>query len=140
MSGLPKAILVDIDGTVALRGDRGPFDWKRVGEDKPNAAVIEVVQAMQSAGYRVIFLSGRSAECRKETVKWLMVNVTYYHSGIFMRLENDYRKDSVVKRELYERHIRPHFDVVAVFDDRNQVVEMWRDLGLTCLQVAPGDF
>lgn len=42
----PKVWLVDIDGTVALRGERGPFDWDRVGEDKPNGPVIAVVRAL----------------------------------------------------------------------------------------------
>jgi hypothetical protein len=31
-------------------------------------------------------------------------------------------------------------DVVCVFDDRQKVVDMWRDMGLTCMQVAPGNF
>ena len=31
-------------------------------------------------------------------------------------------------------------DVFAVFDDRQQVVDMWRDNGLQVFQVADGDF
>jgi hypothetical protein len=57
-----------------------------------------------------------------------------------MREAGDSRKDSIVKQELYERHIKPSYDVFVVLDDRNQVVDMWRSLGLVCLQVAPGDF
>jgi hypothetical protein len=57
-----------------------------------------------------------------------------------MREAGDSRKDSIVKQELYEKHIEPSYDVFVVLDDRNQVVDMWRSLGLVCLQVAPGDF
>jgi hypothetical protein len=58
-----------------------------------------------------------------------------------MRAENDGRKDSIVKKELFEQHIVGKYYIDLVIDDRNQVVEMWRkDLGLTCLQVDYGDF
>ena len=30
--------------------------------------------------------------------------------------------------------------VLCVFDDRQKVVDMWRELGLTCMQVDKGDF
>jgi hypothetical protein len=57
-----------------------------------------------------------------------------------MRKYGDYRKDYVVKREIYEQLIAPDYDILCVLDDRNSVVDMWREIGLTCLQVAPGDF
>jgi hypothetical protein len=57
-----------------------------------------------------------------------------------MRKHNDFRKDAIVKKEIYEEKIADHHDVLCVFDDRQLVVEMWRELGLTCMQVAPGDF
>ena len=57
-----------------------------------------------------------------------------------MRKTGDNRKDAIVKREIYETHIKDKYQVDYVLYDRNQVVEMWRSLGLTCLQVADGDF
>lgn len=57
-----------------------------------------------------------------------------------MRPEGDIRKDSIVKREIFENYIRDYYNIQFVLDDRNQVVEMWRSLGLKCLQVAEGDF
>jgi hypothetical protein len=58
-----------------------------------------------------------------------------------MRGHRDQRKDSIIKRELFDGHVRGRFYVEAVIDDRNQVVDMWRrELGLTCLQVDYGDF
>lgn len=57
-----------------------------------------------------------------------------------MRPEGDKRKDSIVKAELFDKHIKDNYAVDFVLDDRNQVVKMWRDMGLKCLQVAPGEF
>ena len=57
-----------------------------------------------------------------------------------MRRTKDFRKDAIVKTELFEAHIRGQFEVLFVLDDRDQVVEMWRQMGFACLQVAPGNF
>lgn len=139
-SGAPPAVLVDIDGTVALMVSRGPFDETRVHEDRPNEPVIAVVRAMAAAGYRIVFCSGRTEVCRRATEKWLVEHVAVAFDALHMRPEGDMRKDSVVKGELFDAHIRNVYRVVAVLDDRNQVVAMWRQLGLTVLQVAEGAF
>jgi predicted kinase len=139
-AGAPPAIMVDIDGTVALMGDRSPYDESLVHLDRPNVAVITSIQAMHAAGHAVLFCSGRTEACRADTEKWLARHVGVAHSGLFMRRVGDQRKDSVVKREIFDRHIRTAWHVVAVFDDRQQVVDAWRELGLTVFQVAPGDF
>ncbi|MFY1686321.1 AAA family ATPase [Plantactinospora sp. WMMB782] len=136
----PKAVIVDIDGTVALMCARSPFDESRVHEDRPNPAVIEAVRAMHAADYLVIFCSGRTDACRGATEKWLIEHVDVPFTALHMRASGDTRKDSTVKRELFNKHIRDSYNVVGVFDDRQQVVDMWRSLGLTVFQVAPGDF
>lgn len=138
--GTPPAVLVDIDGTVALKGARSPFDETRVHEDRPNIPVIEVVRQERAAGKRVIFMSGRTDACREATEEWLRVYVGVPWEALHMRPAGDMRKDSVVKRELFDRHVREHYDVRRVYDDRGQVVAMWRLLGLTCLAVAEGNF
>jgi predicted kinase len=138
--GTRKAVLVDIDGTVALKGARSPFDETRVHEDRPNAPVIEVARAMSDAGHRLVFLSGRTAACRDATVSWLGEHVQRGFDGPFMRAAGDMRKDFTVKLELFDKHVRDAYDVACVLDDRSQVVDAWRSIGLTCLQVAPGDF
>ncbi|MFI7600965.1 AAA family ATPase [Actinoplanes sp. NPDC049681] len=137
---LPEAVLVDIDGTVALMHDRSPYDWHRVGSDLPNPAVIAAVRAMHAAGHAIVFCSGRDAVCRPETEAWLDLYVNVPYEGLFMRPEGDSRKDAIVKREIFEQEIRDRWRVVGVFDDRQQVVRMWRALGLTVFQVAEGDF
>ena len=154
--GKPKCILVDIDGTMALMNGRGPFDWHRVGEDLPNGPVVDLVHIIADHlppdGERwgvppeqieVIFMSGRDEVCREETEIWLD-RLGFFSHKLFMRpsLPDGVQQpaDSVVKLALFDEHIRHNYDVQFVLDDRQQVVDMWRRLGLTCLQVAPGDF
>jgi predicted kinase len=138
--GTPRAVLVDIDGTVALMSGRSPFDETRVSEDQPNRAVIHVVRALHAAGNRIVFLSGRTAGCRAETEMWLTRHVAVPFDGLHMRPVGDSRKDSIVKAELFDTHVRDVYDVTCVLDDRDQVVRAWREMGLTVLQVAEGNF
>jgi hypothetical protein len=138
--GVPDAFLVDIDGTVALMAGRSPYDESRVGEDRPNEPVIRVVRALHAAGYRIVFCSGRTDACSGDTAAWLDEHVGVPYEALHMRSAGDQRKDSIVKAEIFEEHIRHAYRVVGVLDDRMQVVRMWRALGLTVLQVAEGDF
>jgi hypothetical protein len=142
---LPGTFLVDLDGTVALRDETAPgcrswFDWARVAEDLPNTPVITVVQAVAAAGHHIVYLSGRSEVCRRATSVWIAKHVGVAGEALHMRAHWDRRPDQIVKRELYERHVKPNYTVTAVFDDRAKVVRMWRALGLTVLQVADGNF
>jgi predicted kinase len=136
----PSAIMVDLDGTVAIIGDRSPYDAHRAHVDLPNPPVITAVRAMYAAGHAVIYCSGRTDDGRAVTEAWLAEHVGVPYVGLHMRKTGDTRKDSIVKTEIFNEHIRDHYQVVAVFDDRNQVVRAWRDLGLTVFQVAEGDF
>jgi predicted kinase len=137
---LPPAVLVDIDGTVAVMTDRSPYDWERVGSDAPNHAVIGAVRAMHAAGNAIVFCTGRDEEARAETEAWLDLFVGVPYEGLFMRPPGDNRKDAIVKREIFEAEIRDRWRIAGVFDDRRQVVRMWRELGLTVFHVAEGDF
>lgn len=137
---LPKAVMVDLDGTVALMGTRGPFDESLVHEDRPNEPVIATVKALALAGHRVIFCSGRTDACRDATEEWLNRHIGIGYQALLMRKAGDMRKDAIVKLEIFDAEIRHRYHVLAVLDDRNQVVQMWRSLGLTVLQVAEGDF
>jgi hypothetical protein len=131
-------VICDIDGTIAEMGERGPFHWDRVGGDKPIAVIINLLRILAPT-YEIILVSGRSDESMKLTLAWLAEHDVPYAS-VLMRKAGDFRKDAIVKQELYEAHIEPYYEVQFVLEDRNQAVEMWRGLGLTCLQVAPGDF
>jgi hypothetical protein len=87
----------------------------------------------------VILMSGREDKFRPETERWLNANDVVY-SMLLMRKTGDFRKDAIVKRELYETHIKGKYQVFFVLDDRDQVVTMWREQGLVVFQVADGDF
>lgn len=139
---LPKIYLSDIDGTVAqIRANgRSPFDWKRVGEDLPKVDVLNILRTLESAGYEIIFFSGRDAVCMEETKQWLNEHFGVDYK-LFMRTEGDNRGDDIVKNEMFDAHIRDKYYVQAVFDDRDRVVKLWRHtIGLTCLQINYGDF
>lgn len=136
---MTKAIIVDIDGTLAKMNGRGPFEWNRVGEDKINEPVRQMVNAFADRAQVIIF-SGRDGCCRKDTEMWLALNNVRY-DALFMRPEGNFEKDCIIKRRLFDEHVAGKYDIQFVVDDRNQVVDMWRkDLGLTCFQVDYGDF
>jgi predicted kinase len=136
---LPPAWIVDVDGTLALMSERSPYAWHRVGEDAPNPPVVELVRALRAAGNAIVVVSGRDGVARAATLAWLDRH-EIPNDVLLLRARGDTRRDNVVKREIFDRSIRHVWQVRGVLDDRDQVVRMWRGLGLTCAQVAPGDF
>ena len=135
---LPDAVIVDMDGTLALMNGRSPYDVSCCDLDLPNYPVLETVQKLQDSK-TIIIMSGRTDDGKEKTESWLRkYEVKYQH--IYMRATGDMRKDSIIKQELYERFIRDKFNISFILDDRQQVVDMWRGLGLTVFQVAEGDF
>lgn len=139
--GLPEAIIVDVDGTVAdCTGVRSPYDTTKYHLDKPKEDVIRLVRDLHyKCGYKVIFCSGRHEEFFDVTEEWLFQHVKVPIEGLFMRYENG-TEDSVIKSELFNRHILGNYNIVSVFDDRDRVVDMWRARGLLVNQVQRGDF
>lgn len=133
---LPKAIIVDIDGTLAHMNGRGPFDWHKVKEDRVSETIKKIVNSYKGT---IIIFSGRDGVCLSDTIEWLQSNGINF-SDIKMRSAGNNEKDSIIKRRLFEENVRGRYYIEYVLDDRNQVVEMWRQIGLTCLQVADGNF
>ena len=138
---LPDCYLCDIDGTVAQMNGRGPFEWMKVDTDLPKPDVINVINDIAARGTKVIMLSGRDGVCKDLSTKWMdsMQAGIDYHD-FFIRPEGDNRKDTLIKEEIYNMHIKGKYNVLGVFDDRDQVVHMWRHLGLTVFQVDYGNF
>ena len=141
---LPHVILVDMDGTLAHIGDRSPYEDDRCHVDTVNGPVAEMI-----AGYltgrpevKLIIMSGRdSGRSAQATAKWLTDNFPIVPDQIIMRKAGDTRHDNEVKLELFNENIRDKYFVEFVVDDRDQVVQMWRDeLGLPAFQVFWGDF
>ncbi len=137
---LPAAILCDLDGTLAIIHDRSPFDGQRCETDLLNKPIAEIVQNYHQLGIKIILMSGRDEAARRPTINWLSYNKIPY-DALYLRTTGDMRKDAVVKKELFEAHVKGNFFVKFVLDDRNQVIDLWRlELGLPCLQVNYGDF
>ena len=136
-----NSIIVDIDGTLAHRCDRNWFEYDKVDQDYLDVAVHGIVESFHKKGYIILVVSGREGTevCKQKTLAWLDKHEVPYYD-LMMRKEGDYRRDSIVKKEIYETLIKDRFDVEFVLDDRKSVCDMWREIGLKCLQVAPGDF
>lgn len=137
-TGLPLAIICDIDGTLAHHGDRSPYDWARVGEDTIDGTIRMILDHYDS-GYPILLVSGRDEVCRKETEEWLLKHSVPYEE-LFMRPQGNNEDDRLIKQRIYETDIKDKYNVLFVLDDRDKVVKMWRDLGLKCLQVDYGNF
>lgn len=135
---LEDVIVVDMDGTLALMGDRNPYDVSKCDQDPPNMPVLQTILKWQET-HKIIVMSGRTDDGKEKTKSWLKkygVNYTALH----MRTTGDTRKDTIVKKEMYEAYLHNRYNIIAVFDDRKSVVDMWRSIGLSVFQVAEGDF
>lgn len=136
---LPPAIIVDVDGTLANHeGARSPYDASKVHLDGPHPDIINIVNLL-ARNYFVIIMTGRDGSAYRATYQWLMDNHVEFDK-LYIRAEGDTRKDSIIKRELFDEHVRGQYNVEYVIDDRLQVIYMWRALGLRVLDVSGGTF
>ena len=147
-----KWIIFDLDGTLADIEDRrqlctkenGKMDWNKFFDpdniklDKPNMPVIMMAQALTAFGYKIAIFSGRSARTEDATKDWLHEQDVKFDI-LKMRPERNFRPDEQLKLE-WLNNMDWKDNVECVFDDRDKVVNMWREIGLTCAQVAPGNF
>lgn len=142
-----KCIIFDIDGTLAEKGKRNAYDWKNVGEDDPIDSIIDIAHVYNCFHREVItdvcdiiFCSGRDEICRKETIEWLLKwSGVYVKDNLYMRKHNDSRPDWQVKREIWEEISKDYY-IQFIVDDRCQVVDYARNLGLKVLQVEYNNF
>lgn len=146
--GHPKAVIFDLDGTLADNNHRSPFDLSKLLDDAPREMVVTLLTMLHGKGYKILTVSGREsgtkeepAKYRNDTIQWMM------RHGIGIKIDNHYqrkqgdsRKDDIVKEEIFWKHIAPVYDVKLAVDDRDQVVEMWRRIGVECWQVNFGEF
>tara|TARA_Y100000034_G_C6601507_1_gene261693 strand:- start:61 stop:522 length:462 start_codon:yes stop_codon:yes gene_type:complete len=153
---MKKTVIFDLDGTLALidkrrvlSTDDGKMNWgkffdpKNIDLDQPNLPVIKMAQMLHSQGFEVIICSGRSDKTKDATIDWLKkhdVPFDILHMRPTSRGHHwHFMPDDVLKQHWLDHSINKS-NVFAVFDDRQQVVDMWRDNGLTVFQVAKGDF
>lgn len=147
--GMRGVLFCDIDGTVAdlthrrVHVENKPKNWpafeKGIPHDTPIQTIIDVVRTLHDSGWTIVMCTGRGAQHKDITVAWLEQHGVPFHA-IYTRAFKDYRADNIVKAELLEQARGEGYDPDVVFDDRDQVVRMWRDAGVPCVQVAEGDF
>lgn len=140
----------DIDGTLADCSHRlhyinkEPKDWRAffaaVAGDKPLPHIVRLAKHLYAyAKVPVVFVSGRSDECRDETLRWLLLHV-FIGDGLYMRRAGDHRSDDIIKLELLAELRADGLNPIMAFDDRSRVVAAWRAAGIPRAQVAEGDF
>lgn len=147
---MKPVVVFDIDGTLADISERrlhlegSSPDWSRfnggMSTDVPNFPVVELYKALWDSGrFKLVLTSGRNERFRKFTENWLFWNEVRF-DAIYMRADNDGRPDHEIKREFLDRIRQDYGEVLFAVDDRQQVVDMWRRNGVTCLQCADGNF
>src|SRR3989344_3526916 len=152
-SYLSDCIICDLDGTLALLNGRNPYDSSTCENDGVNHSIVFMLNTIQYAdvvfsegshpsefSYTRIFLaSGREERFRAQTESWLKSHSIEYNT-LYMRKTGDFRKDIIIKEEIYNQYIKDRYNVLFILDDRNRIVQNWRKLGLQCWQVAEGNF
>ena len=153
-----KWVIFDLDGTLAdiddrrkkSKKDNGKMDWDKFFDpvniwlDQPNHPVIKMAQVLSDTGHKIAIFSGRSKATKSVTRDWLKTHQVPF-DVIKMRPTSHpwkFMPDDKLK-QIWLDDLFPKKDKdksVCIFDDRSKVVDMWRDNGLTCMQVAPGDF
>jgi len=134
----PEAVLFDIDGTLAFMNNRGPFEWDKVDRDDLNESVAEQIKFHKSLGRKIILLSGRDEEAREKTEYWLNFYGIEYDE-LLMRPKDNWEKDNVIKKRIFNQNLLNRYNVICVYDDRLQVVKMWYELGIFCFNCNQGN-
>lgn len=146
-----RCYLFDLDGTLADLSHRlhhiqkQPKDWDSFFAachlDAPIPHIVDLARSILRIGSNpaVVLVSGRSDVARTPTIDWL-VRHGLPSGPLYMRTAGDHRPDHQVKLELLARIRADGLEPIMAFDDRDQVVKMWREAGIPCAQVAPGDF
>lgn len=131
---LPKAVICDLDGTIAKMSDRSPYDWDRVDEDTCDEMIKIMIKNFHLLGYKIFFLSGRQKKALEKTQSWLKDNdLALDNVSLILREEGDNRDDTVFKLEVYRKDIKPYYQVSLVLDDRPKMVRMWKRMGFNIL-------
>ena len=131
----PTAYVFDVDGTLAqIGGGRNPYDASRAMEDTPTPHVLDIWDQLKE-DHCMLVLTGRKATHRDVTERWLAHNVIHPYM-LWTRANGDNRPDWIVKQELFDTHIAPHFNVLGVFDDRMSVCRMWHLKGVPLFKVG----
>lgn len=134
-----KAFIFDVDGTISNGNGRDFYNPKpeEILADLPIYPTLEVLKYLWHP-YQIIFLSGREAKFYEPTKTWIKQHTPVKDPQLYMRKTGDQRKDCIIKWEIVEKDILPNYDIIAVFDDRKQVIDMWLEKGIFVFDVGQG--
>jgi hypothetical protein len=123
--------------------EKRPKDWASWNEsmhlDTPNRPIINLAKALKFVGNAIVLCTGREEAYREVTSKWMDAHGVEF-DDMYMRADKDYRGDDEIKAEMYEAIIADGYEPWLAVDDRSRVVATWRAKGLTCAQIADGNF
>jgi len=145
---MKKCIIVDLDGTLCDMSDRlalilnpekAKRDWDAfyaaMVNDNVNKWCHDLITTYAIKDIHIIYITGRPEKYLSQTMDWLRRNMCPIN-GLYMRPTNDNRKDTLVKKELFETHVKSKYEILFCLEDRTHLAQMWRSLGLVCLQCA----
>lgn len=144
----PQAIIFDLDGTLCDCEHRVHFMRERPKRreefhsacvfDKVVPACKALIDMAEEKGIKVILLSARPARFKPLTEEWLTKNNIHYDQLILSHYPE--LSDPDYKLKMYRELIEPFTEVLFTVDDRDSVVQMWRDNAITCLDIAGNHF
>jgi hypothetical protein len=140
-----SAVVFDLDGTISndahrkhfVTSDKKDYDqyYGRMGFDEPVEPVIELMKLYKERGYSVLVLTGRPEKYSGITHWWLFKHKVP-HDLVLMRDDKDRRKNAEFKKDIYLNKLKPNFNVHLAVDDHEEVVKMWRELGVSVIKVG----
>ena len=117
-----NAIIVDLDGTLAILNSRGPFEWENVENDNLNRPIAELMAMYQKNGYKTIIISGRDEVASEKTIQWLNQNDILYDK-LYLRPSNNQMSNADYKRMIFINEIQAKYNVLFILEDLPEVVK-----------------
>lgn len=147
-------VVIDLEGTLCDSSHRVHLaqagEWEQfnagIKDDKPKSEIIQLMKLLDdSEHYQIAIVTGRQEQLRLVTANWIIDNgMEQYISMMLMRPNNDRSPDHELKIKLITDHFggieKAKEKVWFVLDDRDKVVETWRNAGFNCWQVNVGEY
>lgn len=146
-----RAVICDLDGTLCDANHRvhyiekQPKNWVKFFaesfRDPVNTWCLDMMKEYHAQGVEILFVTGRHDGLVKSTLGWLFTHTPFeveLNRNLFMRGEGDFREDTIVKKEIYEKVIAPHYEVIMAVDDKPSIIKMWESFGIPVIHCGPG--
>lgn len=133
------AVIFDMDGTLCdtstiehfIDGEKRDFHAFHAasGACPPRSEVVEAARAEHANGRAILVVTSREFIWRDLTLDWLVEHDIPY-DALYMRIVGDYRKDVLIKKDILAQVADDGFTVLAAWDDKADVIDLWRDNGI----------